>query len=897
MSREDEVQKRVQQLERELACAATAEEELRLLSAIGDELLKLGPAEAQPWFERVIVLARTIQDYKAMARAAKVMAEACCEELETAQAEKFLSFMREAADLSGSLRLQGSYHYVRGELAICRSEYEQARQEYEDCRRLWQADNFPAGEAFILVQLGSVCGQQGDVAGALECYQGALARANELGDRQLLHTVWNNVGWALVQLGRWEDAVESFYRALAMAESEAACGPVYNALGELFVRRDKLDKAVDMLRRVAGESVPTEHVPALVALDTYLNLGLAYQRQDNLAGAAACYARALALAQQGANRHDRARVLTQMAELAIVQGDIVRAGNLADEAAELARQVGARRDESAALRVRGQVESVRGDTAAALASLETAIALVQDAEDGYEMAMARYHYGRVLIEADRRDTAIVQLKAASRVFRKLSIVAEAEEINRLLFRLELRTDNDVALLQGISRLVPLGLDPKVMVEQTIRLICEALEFESAAVFYRGQLVLMYGTPDLTHAFSTVSAGHESTRTPRSLSWPVSYGANADGRIYLERSRPSRTEHSPLVLDTVANLLALPIQRTAETSIITVQDRGDLAGLRFDGVVGSNPAMLRLLARVCHLAGTDMTVLIHGETGTGKELLARALHDSGPRRAMPFVTVNCAAVPDNLLEAEFFGVERGAATGVASRPGRFEAAGAGTIFLDEVGDMSPALQARLLRVLDDKTVFRVGGVAPISVQARVIAATNKDLKKKVAQGEFRADLYYRLCVAELTVPPLRERSEDIEELVRYTIARVNQEYHRQVREVSPEALQRMRAYPWPGNIRELQHMIERAVVLAASDVLQVADLPSAIVTYQTGSPVVLREARRRALDNVRADIERAGLLDCLRRADGNVTKAAELAGYSRAQFYRLMRRFGISRPPR
>lgn len=891
----DEVRSRVRDLERDLSLATTTAEEIRLLNEIGDRLLELGHEEAQPWFERAIALARASRDYDAMAHAARVMAEACCDAPDMALADRYLGVLQEAADVSGRLRLQGSCRYVRGELAICRGEYEQARREYEECRRLWQADGFTRGEAFILVQLGNVCGQQGDSAGALECYQEVLARAGELGDRQLLITAWNNVGWALVQLGRWEDAVESFYRALAMGDSGAASGPIYNALGELFVRRDKLDKAVDMLRRVAGDSGATEHVPAPVAFDTYLNLGIAYQRQDNLAGAAASYARALALAEQSTNRHDRARVLTQMAELAIAQGDAVRAGGLADEAVDLARQVGARRDESAALRVRGQVEAARGATAAASASLEAAVALVQDAEDGYEMAMARYQHGRVLIEADHRDAAVGQLKAASRVFRKLSIVAEAEEINRLLFRLELRTDNDVALLQGISRLVPLGLDPKVMVEQTLRLICEALEFESAVVFYRGQPVFIHGAPDLTHALSTADAGQESARTPKSLSWPVSYGANADGRIYLERGRPSRMEHSPLVLDTVANLLALPIQRTAETALRIVQDRDELAGLRFNGIVGGSSAMVNLLARVCHLAGTDLTVLIHGETGTGKELLARALHDSGPRLAMPFVPVNCAAVPDNLLEAEFFGVERGAATGVASRPGRFEAAGAGTVFLDEVGDMSPALQASLLRVLEDKTVVRVGGRGPIRIEARVVAATNHDLKKEVAQGTFRSDLYYRLSGVELAVPPLRERPEDIEDLVRHIVARVNQEYHRQVRGVSPEALQRLRAYRWPGNIRELQHVLERAVILAASDTLMVSDLPQVVAAHDTAPLPALRETRRRALADARADAERAGLLDCLRRADGNVTKAAELAGYSRAQFYRLMRRSGIRRP--
>jgi transcriptional regulator with GAF, ATPase, and Fis domain len=375
---------------------------------------------------------------------------------------------------------------------------------------------------------------------------------------------------------------------------------------------------------------------------------------------------------------------------------------------------------------------------------------------------------------------------------------------------------------------------------------------------------------------------------------VRYGASIDGRVYLERRRPMGVEHSPLVLDTVANLLALPIQRTAETALRVVQERPDLAGLRFRGVVGHNPAMLGVLAQVCHLAGTDVPVLICGESGTGKELVARALHESGPRLSVPFVAVNCSAVPEGLLEAEFFGVERGAATGVAARAGRFEVAGPGTVFLDEVGDMSPALQAKLLRVLEDKTVVRVGGTRPLKVEARVVCATNQDLKEKMRQGAFRSDLYYRLAGTELSLPPLRKRPEDIEELVGHIIALVNQEYKRQVRGASPEALQRLRCYRWPGNVRELQHVLERAVILAESDVLQVSDLPQAVAAFDVSAPPVLRVARRLAQRDARTEGERAALVDCLKRAGGNVTKAAELAGYSRVQFYRLMRRYGISR---
>jgi transcriptional regulator with PAS, ATPase and Fis domain len=291
------------------------------------------------------------------------------------------------------------------------------------------------------------------------------------------------------------------------------------------------------------------------------------------------------------------------------------------------------------------------------------------------------------------------------------------------------------------------------------------------------------------------------------------------------------------------------------------------------------------------------VLIRGESGTGKELVARALHESGPRVSHRFVAINCAALPENLLEAEFFGVEKGAATGVAARKGRFETADNGTVFLDEIGDMSPALQAKLLRVLQEKCFERVGGREMITVDVRVVAATNQNLGDLMLRGLFRKDLYYRLNTVELELPPLRERKEDIAELVRHFIARSNHEFGRSVADAGPEVMARFRAHPWPGNIRELQHAVERAVLLTRGSVLQVADLPPEFqVTLESAAPTTgLRAAKRDAQAKAGAEVERTRVQECLDQACWNVSEAAKLAGYSRAQFYRLITKHGITRP--
>jgi transcriptional regulator with PAS, ATPase and Fis domain len=310
-------------------------------------------------------------------------------------------------------------------------------------------------------------------------------------------------------------------------------------------------------------------------------------------------------------------------------------------------------------------------------------------------------------------------------------------------------------------------------------------------------------------------------------------------------------------------------------------------------------MADLLTTVCSVASKSVPVLIRGESGTGKELVARALHDSGARAGKPFVAVNCAAVPENLLEAEFFGIEKGTATGVAAHKGKFEVANSGTVFLDEIGDMSPALQSKLLRVLQEKTFERVGGHVPIEVDVRVVAATNQPLEELIAQRRFREDLYYRLNTVELLLPSLNERPEDIPDLVRHFVRRSNQEFGRDVSEVEPEVMSRFTTHRWLGNVRELEHVVERSVLLARGDTIRLGDLPPNLQPRtQSGpesKPADLRFVRREAQEKAAAGVERCAIVDCLEKSGWNVERAAKLSGYSRAQFYRLMQRHSISRP--
>ncbi len=302
------------------------------------------------------------------------------------------------------------------------------------------------------------------------------------------------------------------------------------------------------------------------------------------------------------------------------------------------------------------------------------------------------------------------------------------------------------------------------------------------------------------------------------------------------------------------------------------------------VLGTSPAIRTLLELVRQVAPTTATVLIQGESGTGKELVARALHDLSPRRGKPFVRVNCAALPETLLESELFGYEKGAFTGAVGRKdGRFQLADGGTLLLDEVGDLSPLTQAKLLRVLQEGEFEPLGATRTVRVDVRVVAATNQDLAQLVREKRFREDLYYRLQVITVTVPPLRERPEDIPLLAQHFLRRFAARDHRELDGFTEAALARLVAYPWPGNVRELEHAIERAVILTRGRLLDVADLPEAttpgelatrVVAIPIGTP--LDEVEQRLID------------ETLRQTKGDKELAAKLLGIASRTIYRKLK---------
>jgi len=331
------------------------------------------------------------------------------------------------------------------------------------------------------------------------------------------------------------------------------------------------------------------------------------------------------------------------------------------------------------------------------------------------------------------------------------------------------------------------------------------------------------------------------------------------------------------------MLAMDTSPRTLNRFVELNSAGGFAHRSFDGVIGNSTALEAVLEQVETVAPTDSTVLIHGETGTGKELIARAIHNLSSRRRSPFIRLNCAAIPLDLLESELFGHERGAFTGaITQKLGRFEVANQGTLLLDEVGDIPPALQPKLLRVLQEQEFERLGSSHTRKVDVRVVAATNRDLKGMVSRGEFRIDLYYRLNVFPILLPPLRERREDIPSLVRYYVDKYARRMNRQIESIPSHVMEVFANYQWPGNVRELQNFIERAVILSPGNVLQppLAELNRAAVQGSSSKLSTLQE------------VEREHILRAIREANwviGGPNGAAARLGMKRTTLaYRLQK---------
>jgi nitrogen regulation protein NR(I) len=391
---------------------------------------------------------------------------------------------------------------------------------------------------------------------------------------------------------------------------------------------------------------------------------------------------------------------------------------------------------------------------------------------------------------------------------------------------------------------------------------------------------------------------------------TAYGSND---IALKAIREGAYDYftKPFNLDELRYVVRRAVERTALRRQITHLQHQLRDRLSFDRLIGQSAAMQQVYELIRKVVMSDVTVLITGESGTGKELVAQAIHYHSARRNKPFVSVNCAAIPETLLESELFGYERGAFTGaVGTKLGQFEIANGGTIFLDEIGDMSMALQAKVLRVLQEREIVRVGGTKPIRVDIRVVAATNRDLGTLVAQRAFREDLYFRLNVMPVALPPLRARQGDIPLLVQHFISVYNPRLNRNISGIAPEALELLERYAWPGNVRELENVVQRAMVLAEGAVISPEDLPATVRSGASatgawvGSSLQMGESGMEGLiedfsiplpekvERLAEQLEKRVIIAALKKANFKRQETADLLGISRKSLHNKMVKYNL-----
>ncbi len=395
------------------------------------------------------------------------------------------------------------------------------------------------------------------------------------------------------------------------------------------------------------------------------------------------------------------------------------------------------------------------------------------------------------------------------------------------------------------------------------------------------------------------SGLEVLRTAKSESpetGVVMITAHGSEKIAVEAMKGGADDYVPKPFDN--DELRVVVARSLERHRLARENRLLLDRIHreygFDQLIGSGAAMRRVFETIQKVAETDLSVLIRGESGTGKELVAQALHNASSRRQRPFVAVNCAAINRELVESELFGHEKGAFTGAdRRRVGRFEAADGGTIFLDEIGDMAPETQAKVLRVLEERRLERVGSTETIEVDVRVVSATHRDLEEEVRKGTFREDLYYRLKVVETRLPPLRERIEDLAALSDRFLGQVAERLGRDKKTLGESALARLSRHGWPGNVRELRNVIERAAVLAPESVIREEDLqlagePRSDAGPEVGADLPFAEAKRRTVER----FEREYLREALREHEGNVSRTASAIGMVRQSLQQKIRELGL-----
>jgi DNA-binding NtrC family response regulator/tetratricopeptide (TPR) repeat protein len=944
-------------LQERLAKAGSTEDRLQALYDMSDFLCSSAPKEAERYTRQLLDEARAAQAFSFIGTALNDLAYSRLFDGDFVQVFSLCNECLTLAREHDLPRAEGSANNVLGLAFFQRGDIPQAIEHHETCLRISREISWPGGISTALGNLACCHHAQGRMEKALEYYQESLQLDLAMERWLPVGTSLENIGKCYEQLGDWEKALEYFYRSIALAEQhdlKSVMSETLLSLAALFSKRGRIDRGLELYDRAArlAEANGLEYLRARI----YGSLAEAHLARGDVLAAGGMLERCRDVAQRLEDQEEIARYHRRMSETILAAGGDRDALSEIELALNLAMAMGCRIEHGICRRVLGRVQERLGAAEPAHLAFERAIAVLsgQDTSGpvradataaaetgpgfGYELALAHFAYARFLAAQHDENLAAEHAQQAAELFVKLSIMHSAEEVNRFLFSLRSASarvdDTWLSILHSFSNITTWPAPVSEFAAASLALLSQGLGYQGGALFFYAQQPYTVGRIQLQ---SVLALPRQRTLVlqPDAVQIPVNLYGRDVGMLYLCDPVNPQLVPDRSFWEIIASMLALTVERIrartkAPTDLPDPQSarRAHRAGsatpagaaatdgtqpmlispvlsgseppspLRFGSIVASSPAMTVLLDTVERVAPTTAGVLLRGESGTGKEVVARAIHDLSPRHNQPLVIINCAALPETLLEAELFGIEKGAATGVHARIGRLQQADRGTVFLDEIGDMSLPLQAKLLRVLQDRTLEPVGGSRAITVDVRFIAATNKDLEAAVAAGTFRNDLYHRLDVISLTLPPLRERREELPRFIQHFIRKYSEEFMRPIQAMTGEALGLLLTYDWPGNVRELENVIERAVIVARDGVISPADLPAALQHREPASPTAENEglkARKRAVrQKAAAPIEKEFILRMLQKHDWRVPTVLSEMGISRSHFYRLLDKHGIRR---
>lgn len=735
---------------------------------------------------------------------------------------------------------------------------------------------------------------------AIEYQLKSIEIKRKRGDAYGLGISYLNIGIVYTNLGDWDKAVEYFHRALVEDEKigrRVGMALCYDNLGQICLKRGKWDKAIESFGESLkmGEKVDSDWVVA-AALG---NLGEAHFLQNDLAIAQNFYERGIKLCEHRGYKKELVNMMRRFADLLISLEELGSAEQYLRKALLLAKEIGTPIEMATVRRSLGILSYIRGERKEAEGFFESSIKILEGVKPEYELGRTHLEFGKLLKAENDRERALHHLQRAKDIFHKLGATADLESAISLvedLKRKELRgKDLRLAILQNLSRIVSRVSSVNELEQQVMKYLTKALLFDGCAIFFEQRAPAYFGRVKKSEAEAAYNK-KEMVLSPY-LFVPFKEG----GGIYFEGKEIPFKEEDNEFIESISDYVALGIKKLSSDEELKKLKVAEISEkykkCTYGELIGESAPMQEVFDLISRISGTRANVLIRGETGTGKELVARTIHLTSQRKDKPFIKINCAAIPEPLLESELFGIEKGTATDVVQRIGKLEQADRGTVLLDEIGDMTTSTQAKILRIIQEKEFERVGGRKTMKVDVRMIAATHKDLEEAIRLHEFREDLYYRLNVVTIQIPLLSERKEDIPLLVAHFIEKYNAEHNRQIKGITPEVMDRFMRYDWHGNVRELENVIERAIILAEGDVITLRDIPPALYGIKEDvsmKTLNLKEARKIARLKAIESIERDFIIEALRKSNWSASKAAKHIGVTYRHLYRLMRKYGIKR---